>query len=116
MAQQIEGAAPTRLARMATWGMSKFKVGTPLYSLGFGAVAGIGVSALVYGYRTLSVVCFDHEYYKMQSRKRYLEKQLIFQREQEEKASAHYLASLSSEYDPVATRMPFKPLDPKYRF
>ena len=44
------------------------------------------------------------------------EKQLLFMREQEETANAHYMVSLAAEYDPVATRVPFKPLDAKYRF
>merc|ERR1712187_751644 len=96
--------------------VSKFKVGTPLYSLGFGAAGGLLISGLVYTGRTLNILLFDHEYYKLQSRKRYYEKQLLFTREQEETGSAHYLATLASEYNPVATRMPFKPLEAKYRF
>lgn len=64
----------------------------------------------------MNICLFDHEYYKLQSRKRYYEKQLLFSREQDEIASAHYLAALSAEYDPAACRMPFQALDPKYRF
>mmetsp|Transcript_8388 Transcript_8388/g.14911 ORF Transcript_8388/g.14911 Transcript_8388/m.14911 type:complete len:118 (-) Transcript_8388:100-453(-) len=117
MAEQIEASAkPSFVTRMSTMALSKVKVGTPLYSLAYGAAAGVILSGLVYAGRTLSVFCFDHEYYKIQSRKRYYEKQLLFTREQEEASNAHYLASLSTEYDPVATRMPFKPLEPKYRF
>merc|ERR1712217_90647 len=116
MAKQIEGAKPSFLARIGTTIVSKFKVGTPLYSLGFGAAGSLVLSGLVYTGRTLSILLFDHEYYKLQSRKRYYEKQLLFSREQEETSNAHYLAALSAEYDPAATRMPFKPLDPKYRF
>merc|ERR1712176_1026526 len=104
------------MGRMGTGIASKFKVGTPLYSLGFGAAGGLLLSGLVYGGRTLSILLFDHEYYKLQSRKRYYEKQLLFSREQEETANAHYLSALAAEYDPAATRMPFKALDPKYRF
>eukprot|EP00440_Ansanella_granifera_P066117 gb/GFBE01071710.1/.p1 GENE.gb/GFBE01071710.1/~~gb/GFBE01071710.1/.p1 ORF type:complete len:119 (+),score=26.77 gb/GFBE01071710.1/:1-357(+) len=115
--KQIEASAkPSFFARASTFALSKVKVGTPLYSLAYGAAAGVILSGLVYAGRTLSVMCFDHEYYKLQSRKRYYEKQLLFTREQEEASNAHYLASLSSEYDAAATRMPFKPLDPKYRF
>merc|ERR1712187_934500 len=117
---QIEGAKPSFMARVGTFVtttvVSKFKVGTPLYSLGFGAAGGLLISGLVYTGRTLNILLFDHEYYKLQSRKRYYEKQLLFSREQEETANAHYLAALSAEYDPAATRMPFKPLDPTYRF
>merc|ERR1712151_153685 len=116
MAKQIEGAKPSFLSRIGTTVVSKFKVGTPLYSLGFGAAGGLLISGLVYTGRTLNILLFDHEYYKLQSRKRYYEKQLLFSREQEETANAHYLAALSAEYDPAATRMPFKPLDPAYRF
>eukprot|EP00442_Polarella_glacialis_P006998 CAMPEP_0115090736 /NCGR_PEP_ID=MMETSP0227-20121206/25632_1 /TAXON_ID=89957 /ORGANISM="Polarella glacialis, Strain CCMP 1383" /LENGTH=98 /DNA_ID=CAMNT_0002481989 /DNA_START=158 /DNA_END=454 /DNA_ORIENTATION=- len=96
--------------------LSKFKAGTPLYSLAYGAACGVILSGLVYAGRTLNIVCFDHDYYKIQSRKRYFEKQLLFTREQEEANKAHYLAALASEYDPAATRMPFKTLEPKYRF
>merc|ERR1739844_542197 len=95
---------------------NNFRPGTGLYSLAFGAAAGVAISGLVYVGRTFKILCFDHEYYKLLSRKRYFEKQLLFTREQEETQNAHYLASLSAEYDPAATRMPFKPLDPKYRF
>mmetsp|Transcript_119023 Transcript_119023/g.186728 ORF Transcript_119023/g.186728 Transcript_119023/m.186728 type:complete len:117 (+) Transcript_119023:95-445(+) len=116
MAKPIEGSTPSRFDRLTAFAMSKFKPATPLYSLAFGAVGGLALSGLVYGYRTLGVLFFDHEYYKLQSRKRYFEKQLLFMREKEETEKAHYMAALAAEYDPVATRMPFKPLDPKYRF
>merc|ERR1711879_377876 len=104
------------MQRLATSIVSKCQRGTPLYSLAFGAVGGLALSGIVYGYRTLGVLFFDHEYFKLQSRKRYFEKQLLFMREQEETEKAHYMAALAAEYDPVATRMPFKPLDAKYRF
>jgi len=115
-AKQIEGATPGRMQRIGTSILSHFRPATPLYSLGFGIAGGIVLSGFVYGYRTLGVLFFDHEYYKLQSRKRYYEKQLLFMREQEETANAHYMSSLAAEYDPVATRMPFKPLEAKYRF
>merc|ERR1719482_2237945 len=107
---------PSRMQRLATSVLSKCRPATIPYSLAFGAVGGLALSGLVYGYRTLGVLFFDHEHYKLQSRKRYYEKQLLFMREQEETANAHYMATLAAEYDPVATRMPFKPLEPKYRF
>merc|ERR1712137_1465727 len=119
MAAQIEGAKPTGLSRMMgkiTGTIAKFRPGNPVYSLAFGAVGGILLSGFVLAGRTARVALFDHEYYKIQSRKRYYEKQLLFQKEQEETAQAHYLAALSAEYTPVATRMPFQPLDPKFRF
>lgn len=111
MAQQIEASTkPSFMTRASTFALSKMKVGTPLYSLAYGVAGGIILSGLVYAGRCAYLMCFDHEYYKIQSRKRYYEKQLLFFREQEETNSAHYLASLSAEYDPVATRMPFQPL------
>mmetsp|Transcript_150 Transcript_150/g.440 ORF Transcript_150/g.440 Transcript_150/m.440 type:complete len:119 (-) Transcript_150:150-506(-) len=118
MSKQIEGSAvkPSIVSRITTGVVSKFKVGTPLFSLGYGIGAGIVISGLVYAGRTLNVLLFDHDYYKLQSRMRYYEKQLLFTREQDETASAHYLAAMASEYNPVATRMPFKPLEAKYRF
>merc|ERR1719321_858355 len=99
----------TRIAGM-------LKPGAGPYSLLYGAVGGVVLSGLVYMGRTIHVTLFDHEYYKIQSRKRYYEKQLCFQMEQDEASKAHYLAALAAEYNPVAMRMPFKPLDPKYRF
>ncbi|CAJ1433443.1 unnamed protein product [Effrenium voratum] len=115
--KQIEASAkPSFMTRASTFALSKIKVGTPLYSLAYGVAGGVILSGLVYAGRVAYLTCFDHEYYKIQSRKRYYEKQLLFSREQEESNQAHYLASLSAEYDPVATRMPFQPLDKKYRF
>merc|ERR1712151_338261 len=118
MSKQIEGSAakPSFISRMSNVVRTTLRPGTGLYSLGFGIAAGVAISGIVYTGRTLSVMLFDHEYYKLQSRKRYYEKQLIFTREQEETQAAHYLASMAAEYDPAATRMPFQPLDPKYRF
>mmetsp|Transcript_91010 Transcript_91010/g.180962 ORF Transcript_91010/g.180962 Transcript_91010/m.180962 type:complete len:122 (-) Transcript_91010:79-444(-) len=119
-AKQIEGAKPSLLSRIGG-GISRtlasnLRPGAGIYSLGYGVVGGLVLSGIVYAGRTLNILLFDHEYYKLQSRKRFYEKQLLFSREQDESAKAHYLAALAGEYDPVATRMPFKPLDPKYRF
>jgi hypothetical protein len=116
---QLEGAKPSFLARAGagvTGFFAKFRPGNSVYSLAFGAVGGVILSGLVLAGRTTHVALFDHEYYKVQSRKRYFEKQLLFQKEQEEAAQAHYLAALSAEYNPVATRLPFKEMDAKYRF
>eukprot|EP00811_Abedinium_folium_P014182 NODE_23199_length_676_cov_3.923497.p2 GENE.NODE_23199_length_676_cov_3.923497~~NODE_23199_length_676_cov_3.923497.p2 ORF type:complete len:105 (-),score=37.89 NODE_23199_length_676_cov_3.923497:269-583(-) len=90
--------------------------GSGMYSLAYGAVGGVALSGVVYTARTAHVLLFDHEYYKLQSRKRFYEKQLLFTREQEEAQAAQALAALAAEYNPVATRLPFKPLDPKYEF
>mmetsp|Transcript_86058 Transcript_86058/g.200100 ORF Transcript_86058/g.200100 Transcript_86058/m.200100 type:complete len:124 (-) Transcript_86058:93-464(-) len=119
---QIEGAAakPSFISRVGTSVgravASHLKPGAAIYSLGYGVAAGLLLSGLVYAGRSLHILCFDHDYYKLQSRKRFFEKQLLFSREQEETASAHYLAALSAEYEPAATRLPFKPLEAKYRF
>merc|ERR1712187_783343 len=116
-AKQLEGEAkPSFLSKVGNKIVASVSVGTPLYSLGFGAAAGVLLSGVVYAGRTLSIFLFDHEYLKLQSRHRYYEKQLLFSREQDETANAHYLAALSAKYDPAACRLPFKPLDAKYRF
>ena len=121
-AKQIEGSAakPSFLSRIGTsvsrTVANNLRPGAGIYSLGYGVVGGLVLSGIVYAGRTMNILFFDNEYYKLQSRKRYYEKQLLFSREQDETASAHYLAALAGEYDPVATRMPFKSLDPKYRF
>mmetsp|Transcript_97114 Transcript_97114/g.302867 ORF Transcript_97114/g.302867 Transcript_97114/m.302867 type:complete len:123 (+) Transcript_97114:98-466(+) len=120
-AKQIEGSAkPSFLSRVGAKVTaivaSNLRPGTGIYSLGYGVAGGIVLSGLVYAGRTLNIMLFDHEYYKLQSRKRFYEKQFLFSREQEETAQAHYLAALAGEYDPAATRMPFKPLEAKYRF
>ena len=117
-AKQVEGSAakPSFFSRVATGAVNTVKVGTPLYSLGYGAAAGVFLSGVVYVGRTASILFFDHEYYKLQSRHRFYEKQLLFAREQDEANEAHYLAALAAEYDPAACRAPFKSLDAKYRF
>merc|ERR1719299_163696 len=116
-AKAIEGGAkPSFVTTMSTRIAKMFQPKAPVYSVLYGAAAGVVLSGLVYVGRTIHITLFDHEYWKIQSRKRYYEKQLCFQMEQDEAAKAHYLASLAAEYNPVAMRMPFKPLDPKYRF
>merc|ERR1719215_1894710 len=79
---------------IASTARTNLRPGAGVYSLLFGAAAGVAISGVVYAGRTLSVMLFDHEYYKLQSRKRYYEKQLLFTREQEETQQAHYLSSL----------------------
>merc|ERR1712100_57472 len=111
-----EAAKPGFVSKATSFVCNSVKVGTPLYSLGYGAAAGLLLSGVVFAGRTASIVLFDHEYVKLQSRKRYFEKQLLFEREQDEAAQAHYLSALAAEYDPAACRMPFQPLDAKFRF
>eukprot|EP00415_Alexandrium_ostenfeldii_P003588 UN3588 len=122
MSGQIEGAIakPSFFARIgktvSTTVASNLRPGAAIYSIGYGVAAGVVLSGLVYTGRTLNILLFDHDYFKIQSRKRYYEKRLLSSREQEETQAAHYMASLSAEYNPAATRMPFKPLESKYRF
>uniref|UniRef100_A0A7S2J661 Uncharacterized protein n=1 Tax=Alexandrium andersonii TaxID=327968 RepID=A0A7S2J661_9DINO len=122
MSGQIEGAAskPSFFARVggkvSAVVANNLRPGAGIYSLGYGIAAGVFLSGLVYAGRTMNILLFDHDYYKIQSRKRYYEKQLLFSREQEETQAAHYLASLSAEYNPAATRMPFAPLADRFRF
>ncbi|CAE8715358.1 unnamed protein product, partial [Polarella glacialis] len=72
MAGQIESSAkPSFFTKASTFALSKVRIGTPLYSLAYGAAAGVFLSGLVYAGRTLNIMCFDHEYVKIQSRKRY---------------------------------------------
>merc|ERR1712196_649734 len=95
---------------------SNFQVGTLGYSLAYGGVCGIIGSGLVVAGRAGYVTFLDDDYYKDQSRQRYLDKQTVFFKELEETNKAHKLAAMASEYDPVATRTPFGALDSKYRF
>jgi hypothetical protein len=95
---------------------SNLRPGAVPYSLLFGAAVGAGLAGVVYAGRTLQVVLFDHEHYNAQSRRRYLDKQSIFFREQDETLKAHRLAALAQEYDPVALRLPFETLDQSYQF
>merc|ERR1712032_367175 len=85
MAAQIDGGAkPSGMERVlgaVTGTIKAFKPGNPLYAMVFGAVGGVVLSGLVFAGRAAQVALFDHEYYKIQSRKRYFEKQLLFQQE-----------------------------------
>eukprot|EP00397_Hematodinium_sp_SG-2012_P057786 GEMP01072546.1.p1 GENE.GEMP01072546.1~~GEMP01072546.1.p1 ORF type:complete len:119 (+),score=34.91 GEMP01072546.1:52-408(+) len=118
MAAQIEGKAAKQsfVQRSVACVGSMLRPGAVPYSLLYGAAVGVGLSALVYAGRTAHIVLFDYDYYKLQSRRRYLEKQDIFFQEQDETLKAHRTAALVQEYDPAALRMPFQALDPKYRF
>eukprot|EP00451_Oxyrrhis_marina_P016908 CAMPEP_0204312220 /NCGR_PEP_ID=MMETSP0469-20131031/2846_1 /ASSEMBLY_ACC=CAM_ASM_000384 /TAXON_ID=2969 /ORGANISM="Oxyrrhis marina" /LENGTH=129 /DNA_ID=CAMNT_0051292327 /DNA_START=32 /DNA_END=421 /DNA_ORIENTATION=+ len=103
------------LKRMITGIPGHFQPGTFGYSLAFGAVAGTALGGVEYGSRHMSVMLWDTEREKLQSRLRYLEKQVVFNKEQEAEGKAHYLASLAQEYNPVATAMPFSKLDDAMR-
>ncbi|CAD7945528.1 unnamed protein product [Amoebophrya sp. A120] len=90
--------------------------GSAGYSLAFGAACGIGLSGLVAAGRAGYVLFLDHDYYKLQSRQRYLDKQTIFFQGLQEENEAHRLAALAQEFDPVACRAPFSAVEKQYRF
>ena len=71
---------------------------------------GLGTYGLYYAYRAAVVSGFNTEHYSILSRWRYQEKQGLFFKELDEALAAGSMASLVKEYDPVATRLPFKPL------
>jgi len=102
--------------RFVNFTKSNLRPGAVPYSLLFGGTVGVGLAGVMYAGRTAYVTNFDFEYYRNQSRRRYLDKQSIFFSEQDEEMKAHRLAALAAEYDPVAMRQPFQALDPKYRF
>ena len=92
------------------------KPGTLIYSGLIGAAIGTGLAGFALLSRSTHVFFFDEEHYRVQSRQRYLEKQLLFFKELQESQRAHALASLVQEYDPVDTRLPFQNMEDKYRF
>jgi len=119
MAQIESGSRPSpgRLSRIYASGRSFFLPGTFIYSAGFGAVAGIGLVGAALVLRTAKVFFWDEEYLRLQSRRRYLEKQAAFFADLQEKLKAHYIGNvLVREYDPVDTRLPFQAIQEKFRF
>jgi hypothetical protein len=93
-----------------------FAPGSAGYSVLFGGLYGVGLAGVVATGRAGYVTLMDHDYYKNESRQRYLDKQTIFSQEFLENSGAQRLASLAAEYDPVATRKPFDKFEDKYRF
>ncbi|XP_026190624.1 uncharacterized protein LOC34623412 [Cyclospora cayetanensis] len=75
----------------------------------------IGSYASYYLYRFVCLTTADSTHYAIASRWRYMEKQNLFFKELDETLAAGALGALVKEYDPVATRLPFKPLEDKYR-
>merc|ERR1719161_2302155 len=112
----IEGKAPGRIARLGAFVASHLKPGAAVYSVLFGAAAGVGVAGGMYLGRTFKVALFDTDYLRQQSRLRYNEKQTVFMQEQIAENKAHYLSELAKEYHPVALRMPKGKMDMKNAF
>eukprot|EP00920_Eleutheroschizon_duboscqi_P000182 GHVT01000636.1.p1 GENE.GHVT01000636.1~~GHVT01000636.1.p1 ORF type:complete len:125 (+),score=2.15 GHVT01000636.1:456-830(+) len=82
----------------------------------YGALAGLASYGGYYGFRAVKLMFFDTETVAHQSRERYAEAQKLYQDELSTELAAGHIAHFVAEYDPVATRMPFQPLDPKYLF
>eukprot|EP00921_Rhytidocystis_pertsovi_P003643 GHVQ01006304.1.p1 GENE.GHVQ01006304.1~~GHVQ01006304.1.p1 ORF type:complete len:133 (+),score=22.30 GHVQ01006304.1:296-694(+) len=87
-----------------------------LHSMMFGSCLGVGMYGGLYTFRAMKLLWFDTETWAMQSRQRYQEKQRLFMKELAMDERAQQLSKLSAEYDPVDTRLPFQPLEAKYRF
>jgi len=81
-----------------------------------GGAYGVGLAGVVGMGRAGYVTLLDHDYYKNESRQRYLDKQVIFGKEFQDTSNAQRLASLAAEYDPVATRKPFGSVEDGYKF
>ncbi|EPR63663.1 putative transmembrane protein [Toxoplasma gondii TgCatPRC2] len=103
------GARLQNFARMAIKGPS-----VP-HSILFGVGAGCCAYAGYYLYRAMRLTFFDTESVALQSRLRYAEKQKLFHQELDRELAAGHIASLVAEYDPVATRLPFQPMQDRYR-
>jgi hypothetical protein len=78
-----------------------FEKGTFLYS----SLIGVGVGTVLVGGvlagRFVKVALFDSDYYLQESRKRYLEKQLVFMKSLEEKLKMQKIAEMVTEYQPA---------------
>ena len=118
MSQIDTGAKLTgRSSRVLASVKSFVSPGTLLYSVGFGAVAGVCLAGAAHALRAAEVYFWDEEYLRLQSRRRYLEKQTTFFADLQEKLKAHYIGNvLVREFDPVDTRLPFQAIQDRFRF
>ncbi|KAF8819742.1 hypothetical protein IE077_000661 [Cardiosporidium cionae] len=91
-------------------GQSVFRGPGVCHSVLFGVTAGIASYGLYYVYRGVRLYFFDTETIALQSRKRYFEKQQLYQEELGRELAAGYIAHFVPQYDPVATRLPFQSL------
>ena len=118
MTDQIEeGQKKGKLSRSWSSFRSYGSRGTFLYSAGVGAACGLSLCAAALVMRAAKIYFWDEEYLRLQSRRRYLEKQNAFFSDLQEKMKAHYIANvLVREYDPVDTRLPFQSIQDRFRF
>ncbi|OEH79362.1 transmembrane protein [Cyclospora cayetanensis] len=114
MEEQQAGIPPSKTQRMLgglrCWASRAIRGPSLSHSILFGAAAGIGSYASYYLYRFVCLTTADSTHYAIASRWRYMEKQNLFFKELDETLAAGALGALVKEYDPVATRLPFKPL------
>ena len=68
-------------SKLASMIQGAFKPQTLGYSVVYGAAMTVPAFAAVYAGRACYVMTMDHDYYKDQSRQRYLDKQTIFYKE-----------------------------------
>ncbi|VWU50857.1 ATP synthase-associated protein, putative, partial [Hepatocystis sp. ex Piliocolobus tephrosceles] len=85
------------------------------HSILFGIFGGLTYYGSYYLYRYLKITYFDTMHVSNESRRRYMEKQMLFYNDMGYDLSMKYIGNLCQYYDPVALRLPFQPLDDKYR-
>ncbi|KYN93573.1 hypothetical protein PGSY75_0007300 [Plasmodium gaboni] len=85
------------------------------HSILFGICGGLVYYGSYYFYRFLKITYFDTQHVSNESRRRYMEKQMLFYNDFGYDLSMKYIGNLCKYYDPVALRLPFQPLDDKYR-
>ncbi|SBT74871.1 conserved Plasmodium protein, unknown function [Plasmodium malariae] len=85
------------------------------HSVLFGVFGGLFYYGCYYFYRYLKITYFDTLHVSNESRRRFMEKQMLFYNDEGYNLSMKYIGNLCKYYDPVALRLPFQPLDDKYR-
>lgn len=85
------------------------------HSVLFGICGGLCYYSSYYLYRYIKITYFDTSYASNESRRRYMEKQTLFYNDLGYDLSTKYIGNLARYYDPIALRLPFQPLDDKYR-
>ncbi|GAW79651.1 conserved Plasmodium protein, unknown function [Plasmodium gonderi] len=85
------------------------------HSVLFGIFGGLFYYGSYYCYRYLKISYFDTMHVSNESRRRFMEKQMLFYNDMGYNLSMKYIGNLCKYYDPVALRLPFQPLDDKYR-
>ncbi|KAK2195899.1 hypothetical protein BdWA1_002497 [Babesia duncani] len=77
-----------------------------IYSVNFGAACAVVAYCGYFGLRAAKCQFASTDYFARQSRWRYLEKQILYQRELGQAQNASFVAALAEEYDPVALCAP----------